>query len=181
MNGPETNSLVVTESDRADWLVRSALPRFLDLMMLTNEAAWFRALVPYQAHSPIEEAQGWERVTAMLDNATVGLAFARDDLLFSFQLLKGVVVPVHLQRAGPYAEYERRVRRACVVTNRRIVPTGLGKTSYRVLSLCHTVAMLAHEFHGKSGVPVEVEAAWADAWQSLTDRATLGTYERSDA
>lgn len=44
----DSGTVDVTPEEAADWIVRSALPRFLDLLTLTDEAAYFYGLEPFK-------------------------------------------------------------------------------------------------------------------------------------
>lgn len=160
----DSGTVDVTPEDAADWIVRSALPRFLDLLTLTDDAEYFYGLEPFKDYTPTGRLRGWQ-------GAGVRLAAAEDAVNVMYRNLLGI-----RNRFSEHetTEAEKQARGACVFARRVMLPSRIGWTAYRVIGTASRLAKHAAETAGEG--PESIEDAWQDAFDAIADRARLRPY-----
>lgn len=156
---PET--VEVTRAEAADWIVRGALPRFLDLLTLSVDAAYFSGLEPFRGYTPTGRVRGWQGAGVRLAAAEETVSAAHARLI--------AVNPHHVRDAPTGAEVE--ARRACVFARTVMLPSRLGWTAYRVIGRASRLAKHAAQMTDDGRALVD--EAWEDAFRAITDRAVL--------
>lgn len=154
----------VTSEEAADWLVRSALPRFLDLLTLTDDAAYFRGLEPFNGYTPTGRLRGWRGANTRL--------LATEDIVHD---MYETLLSVHnrFSKNEP-TDAEIHTRSAANFARRVMLPSRLGWTAYRVIVTASRLAKHGAEIAGDD--QEEIALAWQDARDALADRARLRPY-----
>ena len=161
----DDNEMVnVTPEDAADWLVRSALPRFLDLLTLTDHAAYFYGLEPFKGYTASGRLRGWQgagvRLTAAEDSVN---AMYRNLLDIRNRFSEHETTDAEVQASG-----------VCVFARRVMLPSRLGWTAYRVIGTASRLAKHAAEAAGDDSETIE--DAWQEVFDAIADRARLRPY-----
>lgn len=155
----------ITRDEAADWLVRSALPRFLELVEMGDEATYFRSLSPYQGHTATGRIRGWQGARARVVHAERNLNSMFGKLVEQY--------PVDMGREPTLAEDE--VHKAIVFARSVLSPSQLGGDAHRVIALSSRIVLAVTRLLRDTGQP-EVDDAWRDAWHAITDRAQLRSH-----
>lgn len=159
--GVDHGTVTVTADEAADWIVRSALPQFLDLLTLSDHAQYFYRLHPFSGHTPTGRLRGWQ-------GAGVKLAAAEEAVNSMYFRFFGV--------EGRFSRYshsavETEARRACVFARRVMLPSLLGCHAYRLIGRASQLAKGAAESIG--GGLEAVDDTWRTVFDAVTDRARL--------
>lgn len=155
----------VGPEDAADWLIRSALPRFLSLMTLTGHAHHFAQLPPYEGHTSTGKVRGWQGAGSRIKTVERHLS----DLQHGLER-----TGIRYEPVEP-SDTERETRDACEYAQGVLLPSRLGWDAYRVIGASSRLARHAAQVAGDPAGAELVESAWRDSWLALTDRAQVRT------
>ena len=159
----------VAPEDAADWIMRSTLPRFLELLTLTDDAAYFSGLEPFTGYTPTGRLRGWQ-------GAGTRLAAVETSVNLMYRRL--LATRTRFPHVEPTAS-EVEARGACVFARSVMLPSRLGWNAYRVIGRSSRLAKYAAE--ATSDGQQDVEQAWRDVYYALADRAQLRPYMGSVA
>lgn len=158
---PEERTARVIEQDAIDWLVRSALPRFLLLVGLDAQASYFSALEPFKGFTPSGRVRGWQGAGAKLAEA--------DELI---NLMMGRLFKIDNRvPMQEETELQKETRRVISFASRKMLPSRLGVNTKRTIFLASHLSLCAlHLLDDGQG---EFDEAWEDVFRSIADRAVL--------
>lgn len=157
----EAREVRVANEDAIDWLVRSALPRFLSLVSLEAHASYFSALEPFKGFTPSGRISGWQGTGAKLAEA--------DDLID--RMLGNLIRLSNRLPEREVTEMQTETRRVISFASRKMLPSRLGVNAKRTIFLASHLSLCA--LHLLDDGLDEFDEAWEDVFRSIADRAVL--------
>lgn len=158
----DASTFDLTAEDAVDWLVRSAVPKFLSLLSQDEQAAHFVALPPFQGLTDSGRLRGWQGVGRRILEAH---GLVEDGFVRAINLVSQPLP--HIDRS----DAELQVRQVAYFAARAIAPSRVGWNAYRLIT--HT-ARFAEYSAAAFGAPIEdLQETWYQCDSALTDRAQL--------
>lgn len=165
----------ITGEQAADWIVRSALSTFCDLVGLTEDAAWFRQLPPYRGHTQTGRLRGWQGAGRRVLAVEAKIHDVYGELHRNAREAGRPLNASDLDGLDPVARAE--VRSAAVFARKAMLPSRVGWDAYRVFSAIDRFAAHAGHFYDQDDTIDTINDVWHAAWTAISDRARLNSLD----